>query len=473
MSHAERDRVEAGESRTKTARLFSQNPATREPTHLVRERTGLCSLVLGFPPIQVRESPARAAASTPRAHAACGAPAPTHGAAVHRRHSHCTLDSGRAEPRAPDARAQSPGTFVENLVCEIEEEGIACSTVPPGKLQEKKIQHMRGLLLFVSACCLLAPAAAVMNIVQTANTTADLSTLVKALAAAGLDGTLSGEGPFTVFAPTDLAFAELPAGTLSYLLDPRNVKELQALLLYHVLNGNVPSTDLGPLQNVSTVNGDQVLVVTNQSAPAPYGRLQVFVNQAQVQVADVGCTNGFVHIIHSVLIPPGFPRARFVVPVAAAVQTVGPLSTMNIVQTANATADLSTLVKALQAARLADTLSGPGPFTVFAPTDLAFDKLPAATLSMLLQPINIRKLQDLLLYHVVSGSLHAADFGPRQNVTTVNGAQVLVVTNQSAPAPYGRLQVFVNQAQVQAADVGCTNGLVHIINSVLIPPGFL
>ena len=164
---------------------------------------------------------------------------------------------------------------------------------------------MRGLLLFVSACC-LAPAAAVMNIVQTANTTADLSTLVKALAAAGLDGTLSGEGPFTVFAPTDLAFAELPAGTLSYLLDPRNVKELQALLLYHVLNGNVPSTDLGPLQNVSTVNGDQVLVVTNQSAPAPYGRLQVFVNQAQVQVADVGCTNGFVHIINSVLIPPGF-----------------------------------------------------------------------------------------------------------------------------------------------------------------------
>ena len=343
----------------------------------------------------------------------------------------------------------------------------------PREAQEKKIQHMRGLLLFVSACCLLAPAAAVMNIVQTANTTADLSTLVKALAAAGLDGTLSGEGPFTVFAPTDLAFAELPAGTLSYLLDPKNVKELQALLLYHVLNGNVPSTDLGPLQNVSTVNGDQVLVVTNQSAPAPYGRLQVFVNQAQVQVADVGCTNGFVHIINSVLIPPGFPRARFVVPVAAAVQTVGPLSTMNIVQTANATADLSTLVKALQAARLADTLSGPGPFTVFAPTDLAFDKLPAATLSMLLQPINIRKLQDLLLYHVVSGSLHAADFGPRQNVTTVNGAQVLVVTNQSAPAPYGRLQVFVNQAQVQAADVGCTNGLVHIINSVLIPPGFL
>lgn len=158
--------------------------------------------------------------------------------------------------------------------------------------------------LFVAAC--LAPAAAVMNIVQTANATADLSTLVKALAAAGLDGTLSGTTPFTVFAPTDLAFAELPAGTLSYLLDPKNVQKLQALLLYHVLNGNVPSTDLGPQQNVSTVNGDQVLVVTNQSAPAPYGRLQVFVNQAQVQAADVVCTNGLVHIINSVLIPPGF-----------------------------------------------------------------------------------------------------------------------------------------------------------------------
>ena len=181
------------------------------------------------------------------------------------------------------------------------------------------------LLLTVVACC-AAPAAAVpMNIVQTANATWDLSTLVKALQAASLVDTLSGSGPFTVFAPTDVAFAQLPAATLSTLLDPKNVKQLQAVLLYHVANGYLPSADFGPRQNVSTVNGAQVLIVTNQSAPPPYGVRQVFVNQAQVQMADIGCTNGIVHIINSVLLPPTFLHEALesqVAPAASAVQTV-------------------------------------------------------------------------------------------------------------------------------------------------------
>eukprot|EP00040_Diaphanoeca_grandis_P021371 m.113895 g.113895 ORF g.113895 m.113895 type:complete len:179 (-) comp28304_c0_seq1:298-834(-) len=143
--------------------------------------------------------------------------------------------------------------------------------------------------------------------------------------------------------------------------------------------------------------------------------------------------------------------------------------TMNIVQTANATADLSTLVKALGAASLVETLSGPGPFTVFAPTDLAFAELPAGTLEHLLDPANLKELQGVLTYHVISGALPSIDFGPRQNLTTVNGASVLVVKNETV-SPFPVTQVFVNNAMVMTADVMCTNGVVHIINKVLLPP---
>jgi uncharacterized surface protein with fasciclin (FAS1) repeats len=199
-----------------------------------------------------------------------------------------------------------------------------------------------------------------------------------------------------------------------------------------------------------------------------YGVGQVFVNQAKVVVPNVICTNGIVHIINSVLIPPGWQhemlKSEAGAPAAAAVRSVrtvaapknsiiksayatvgAELSTrvkthgggaLNIVETANATADLSTLVKALQAGALVETLSGSGPFTVFAPTDLAFDELPAETLAMLLDPKNLKQLQAVLLYHVVSGTLPSTDFGPQQNVTTVNGAQVLIVANMTAPPPY-------------------------------------
>jgi hypothetical protein len=133
---------------------------------------------------------------------------------------------------------------------------------------------MRSLLIAIAACfaapTTAAPTAVPMNIVATANATATLSTLVKALVAGGLVDTLSGSDPFTVFAPTDLAFAQLPAGTLERLLDPHNVRQLQAILLYHVAAGNIPSTDFGPRQEVTTANGAQVLIVTNMTAPPPY-----------------------------------------------------------------------------------------------------------------------------------------------------------------------------------------------------------
>ena len=137
------------------------------------------------------------------------------------------------------------------------------------------------------------------NIVQLAQSVPDLSTLVTALVAGKLTGALSGAGPFTVFAPTNEAFAKVPAATLAHLLDPANIKELDAVLEYHVIAGAaVFAKDLKPFQMVKTLEGEDVKIVKA-------GR--VVVNNATVTAADNAATNGVVHIIDGVLLPPMTP----------------------------------------------------------------------------------------------------------------------------------------------------------------------
>ena len=133
------------------------------------------------------------------------------------------------------------------------------------------------------------------NIVELAISVPDLSTLVTAVKAGKLVATLESAGPFTVFAPTNEAFAKVPAATLAHLLDPKNIKELQAVLTYHVVSGNIQSKDLKPFQDVKTVEGSEIRVVVHDG--------KVYVNQAQVTAADNEATNGVVHIINGVLIP--------------------------------------------------------------------------------------------------------------------------------------------------------------------------
>ena len=132
-----------------------------------------------------------------------------------------------------------------------------------------------------------------------------------------------------------------------------------------------------------------------------------------------------------------------------------------IAQLATATADLSTLVAALKAGDLVDTLNSPGPFTVFAPTNEAFAALPAGVVANLLKPQNKAQLVDILTYHVVAGSLHAKDLTDGQMITTVEGKSLTVrIAGRS---------VFINSAKVTAADNDASNGVVHIIDSVLMP----
>jgi uncharacterized surface protein with fasciclin (FAS1) repeats len=133
------------------------------------------------------------------------------------------------------------------------------------------------------------------DIVDTAIGAGNFSTLVTAVKAAGLVDTLKGEGPLTVFAPTDEAFAKLPAGTLEDLLKPENKAKLASILTYHVVSGKVMASDVVKLSEAKTVNGQSVAIAVTDGT--------VTVDAAKVVTTDIGCSNGVIHVIDSVILP--------------------------------------------------------------------------------------------------------------------------------------------------------------------------
>lgn len=272
-----------------------------------------------------------------------------------------------------------------------------------------------------------------------ATRTSDLSTLVTALVAAGLVDTLSAKGPFTVFAPDNAAFSALAASELAYLL--HNKTALTKVLEYHVVSGSVLSSALKSGEQVKTLEGSNVSVTITKKGNVT----TVMINGATVKTADVKASNGVVHIINKVLIPPGFESP-----------TIPQLATSE---------GLKTLVTAVTAANLATVLSGKGPFTVFAPTDAAFENLPKGVLASLLKPENIKALVQVLEYHVVSGEVVAADLKNGQHVKTLEGQNVNISISGST--------VSVDKANVLKADVYAANGVVHVIDAVMLPPGFV
>jgi len=263
----------------------------------------------------------------------------------------------------------------------------------------------------------------------------EFTTLVAALTAADLVDTLSGDGPFTVFAPTNAAFDKLPAGTVDTLLLPENKDDLIAVLTYHVVPGKIMSTDLSDGQKAETLQGEEVTITIADGT--------IKVNDATVATADVEASNGVIHVIDSVLLPPAADEEP----------------TKNIVETAQSVDDLSTLVQAVIAADLVETLSGDGPFTVFAPTNEAFAALPEGTLDDLLKPENKDQLVKILTYHVVSGTVLSSDLADG-DVPTLEGDTVKVMVDP----------ITINGAGVVTPDVLATNGVVHVIDQVLLPP---
>lgn len=275
-----------------------------------------------------------------------------------------------------------------------------------------------------------AESAPTQDIVQTAVGAGSFKTLVAAVQAAGLVETLKGKGPYTVFAPTDAAFAKLPAGTVESLLKPENLGTLKAILLYHVVPGNVTAEQVVTLKNAKTANGQLVDIKVTKDG--------VKLDNANVVKTDIMTTNGVIHVIDTVIMP----------------------STKNIVETASEAGSFGTLLAAAKAAGLAEALSGEGPFTVFAPTDEAFQAL-GSTVNELLKPENKDKLASILKYHVVSGRVFARDAVTAGSAVTLEGGKVQIGIDA------GRLTV--NNADILMTDIDASNGVIHVIDGVLIP----
>ena len=284
----------------------------------------------------------------------------------------------------------------------------------------------------------LLPPEKLSDIVDTAVENGSFTTLVAAVQAAGLVDTLKGEGPFTVFAPTDEAFAKLPSGTIENLLKPENLETLKSILLYHVVAGKVMGEDVKMIESVETVLGEPVAIKESMG--------KITINDANVVLPDVEASNGVIHVIDSVLLPPE--------------------KLSDIVETASADGRFTTLLAAVEAAGLVDTLKGEGPFTVFAPTDMSFAKLPAGTVENLLKPENLETLKNILLYHVVSGKVMAEDvvmLDGQKVDTALEGAQLTITVKDG--------KVYINDdVEVIITDIETANGVIHVIDAVLIPP---
>ena len=270
-----------------------------------------------------------------------------------------------------------------------------------------------------------------MTILEIAKSDDRFETLVAAVKLTGLDETLAGEGPFTVFAPTDEAFDALPDGLLHELIEnPENLKDI---LLYHVVAEELFAEDVVAREALTSVLGPEITV---------QAEALTLNEESKLIILDIVAKNGVIHVIDKVLIPP--PPEPEPKP---------------ILETLSEDERFTTLVEAVQAAHLVEALEGEGPFTVFAPTNEAFDRVPKLLRKLLfLSPTSLR---NVLLYHVVPGDLFAEDVLAAEALETLLGPTIHVDGENAT------LNGHVNIIEV---DIVATNGVIHVIDAVLIPP---
>ncbi len=283
------------------------------------------------------------------------------------------------------------------------------------------------------------------NIVTVAVEAGQFKTLVAAVQAAGLVETLSGKGPFTVFAPTDEAFAKLGKDAIADLLKPENKDKLTSILTYHVVAGEYPAAKVVAAKSLTTVQGADVTVAAGKD---------VMVGTAKVLKTDIKASNGIIHVIDSVILPPAANTAE------ASMKTAKK-NLPNLVAVASKAGSFNTLLKAAAAAGLADTLANGGPFTIFAPNDEAFAKLGKDTIADLLKPENKDKLAAILKYHVVSGAVMSPEAVKLTSAKTLQGGDLTLKVVDG--------KLTIDGATVIAADVEGSNGVIHVVDSVLLP----
>jgi uncharacterized surface protein with fasciclin (FAS1) repeats len=280
----------------------------------------------------------------------------------------------------------------------------------------------------------LSPTDTPNDIPRTAQCTGIHDSLVAAVVQAELLATLQGNGPFTLFAPTDQAFAD--AGIDLAALDTAEGKAtLTDILLYHVVAGAVPSSAVTECMSATAVNGQSLSFTVGDT---------VMVNGATVTLADVNTSNGVIHVIDKVLSPTDTPN--------------------DLPRTAQCTGVHNSLVAAVIQAELLATLQGEGPFTLFAPTDQAFADA-GIDLAALDTPEGKAALTDILLHHVYSGAVLSADLTDGMVVQMVNGDNITLTVTTGMSA-----SVLIGNATVTGADVMTSNGVIHVIDKVLMPP---
>ncbi|AWX45615.1 uncharacterized protein HME9304_02642 [Flagellimonas maritima] len=375
-----------------------------------------------------------------------------------------------------------PTAFTDNSLTIIEKDGtfvigdaseIKANITATDILASNGVAHTIDKVLLPQAAIDFAASIQLKNIVEIAIETEDLSLLVKALqtANAGLVETLSGKGPFTVFAPTNAAFADLldvlgdGYNGLSDFNSQEEIDLLVDILTYHVISGTAAfSSNLEDEQQIPTVFGDVLEIDLDGDS---IEIIDASDNNATVVIKDVAASNGVVHVIDKVLLPQ------------VALDFVAKLQLKNIVEIAIETDDLDLLVQALQTANagLVETLSGDGPFTVFAPTNKAFKNL----LNLLgddfnsLSDFDTQDERDLLVtvltYHVIAGK---AAFSDDLN----NGDQIATFQGENVGINIKNSTIHVEDATdanatVVVEDVEASNGVVHIIDKVLLPQAAL
>lgn len=259
----------------------------------------------------------------------------------------------------------------------------------------------------------------------------NFTTLAAALERTGLDQALAADGSFTVFAPTDEAFARLPAG----LLEQLDNETLSQILLYHVVDSEVPASAVVGIDNAVSMQGGGIAI------SAATG--DVMLNaRTKVTTTDVFADNGVIHIIDSVMLPPGIEFPGTLVDLALAYPA------------------FDTLVGAVAAAELVDALKGTNDgagLTVFAPTNKAF-----ADLGVDLGTLSTSDLTNILLYHVVGDTVSASEVVGLTSAPTLLGQEIAIAASSSGVMLNGSVQVI-------ATDVFASNGVLHIISGVLIP----
>jgi uncharacterized surface protein with fasciclin (FAS1) repeats len=301
------------------------------------------------------------------------------------------------------------------------------------------------------------PASAPRDLVDTA-LDGGFGTLVAAVQEAGLEDLLRSDGPFTVFAPPDTAFAALPEGAVDALLEPRNRDLLTDILTYHVADGLVFAADVVETDSIETLQGDSLEVEVTEEPPAEEGgepTTTVTVDGVTVSDTDLLATNGIIHVVDEVLVPAS-AQAELRRVIADIPEQV------DLLTTADDAGEFTTLLAAIDAAGLTSALEGEGPLTVFAPTDDAFDALPPGLVDALLEPANRDVLESLLRYHVIGREFADADVSVREVVPTLLDGESLVLEHVSDT-------LLVNGVEVVTPDVRATNGIIHVIDEVLVP----